>query len=308
MAHSRDVDEHDACGVGFLADLGGPASHRTIALALQAAASMTHRGALAADGRTGDGAGILCETPRRLLARDLASVDLHVSANHLAALCCFLPRDPDAAAGVRASIEGCVRKAELSPLRWRAPVVNDEILGVHARASRPGFEQLVVDMGPGNVRERMRAAARAVERKLRDLAEPHAALLSCSSTSVVYKALLSSDELAAYFDDLRDEGFVSRFALFHQRFSTNTSPSWRLVQPFRHIAHNGEINTITGNRAWLEARGVPVERGASDSYDLNVAVDTMVGSGYRVDEAVDLLLAPAVDAEEERLKAYYDAH
>ncbi|GAC1305930.1 MAG: glutamate synthase large subunit [Vulcanimicrobiaceae bacterium] len=266
-----------------------------------------HRGARGADGRTGDGAGILCETPRRLLARELALVDLHATQNHLAAICLFLPREPDAAAAARAAIEGRVRGLDVTPLRWRTPGTHDEILGAQARTTRPAFEQLIVDMGPGNVRERMRSVARMIEKGLRDYG-PSAALLSCSATSVVYKALLSSDELGAYFDDLRDETFASRFALFHQRFSTNSAPAWRLVQPFRHIAHNGEINTITGNRAWLEARGIASLPGASDSYDFNTAVDAMVGSGYRVDEGVDMLLAPAIEAHDPQLKAYYDAH
>ncbi len=266
-----------------------------------------HRGARAADGRTGDGAGILCETPRKLLARELALVDLHASANHLAAICLFLPREPDAAAAARAAIESRLHSLDLTPLRWRVPGANDDVLGVQALTTRPVFEQLIVDMGPGNVRERMRSAARTIEKTLREFGST-ATLLSCSATSVVYKALLSSNELGAYFDDLRDHAFASRFALFHQRFSTNSSPSWRLVQPFRHVAHNGEINTITGNRAWLEARGVRVSAGNSDSYDFNTAVDTMVGSGYRVDEAVDILLAPAIDARDVRLKSYYDAH
>jgi glutamate synthase domain-containing protein 2/glutamate synthase domain-containing protein 1/glutamate synthase domain-containing protein 3 len=300
-------EEHDACGVGFLADLGGPASHGTVRLALEAAGSMVHRGARAADGRTGDGAGILCETPRLLLARELSKVSLHAASRHLAAICLFLPREPDAAASARAAIEARVHAVDVTPLRWRIPPVHDEILGVQALTMRPSFEQLIVDMGPGNVRERMRAAARSIEKTLREFG-PSVSLLSCSATSVVYKALLSSDELGAYFDDLRDELFASRFALFHQRFSTNTSPSWRLVQPFRHIAHNGEINTITGNRAWLEARGIKTLRGASDSYDFNTAVDAMVGADYRVDSAVDLLLAPAIERGDERLRAYYDAH
>src|SRR5271165_2245680 len=300
-------EEHDACGVGFIADLGGPASHRTVQLALEAAGAMMHRGARAADGRTGDGAGLLCETPRNLLASELAKANLHAASRHLAAICLFLPREPEAAAAARAAIEARVRALDLTPLRWRTPPVHDEILGAQALGSRPSFEQLIVDMGPGNVRERMRSAARSIEKALRDF-EAGAALLSCSSTSVVYKALLSSDELGAYFDDLRDESFASRFVLFHQRFSTNTAPSWQMVQPFRHIAHNGEINTITGNRAWLEARGIKTLKGASDSHDFNTAVDAMVGSGYRVDEAVDLLLAPAIESDDARLRAYYDAH
>jgi glutamate synthase domain-containing protein 2/glutamate synthase domain-containing protein 1/glutamate synthase domain-containing protein 3 len=300
-------EEHDACGVGFIADLGGPATHRTVELALEAVAAMVHRGARAADGRTGDGAGLLCETPRKMLARELTRVDLHASANHLAAICLFMPREPDAAAAIRAAIEARLHAADVTPLRWRTPPTYEELLGAYARTTRPVFEQLIVDMGPGNVRERMRGAARSVEKMLREFGSS-ATLLSCSATSVVYKGLLSSDELGAYFEDLRDEAFASRFALFHQRFSTNTSPSWRLVQPFRHIAHNGEINTITGNRAWLEARGIKSLTGVSDSYDFNYAVDAMVGSGYRVDEAVDLLLAPAIEREDARLRAYYDAH
>ena len=308
MMHRLGVpEEHDACGVGFIADLGGPATHNTIALALAAAGAMVHRGARAADGRTGDGAGILCETPRKLLARELARVDLHASANHLAAICLFMPREPDAAAAIRAAIEARLHASDVTPLRWRTPATNEEVLGSHARASRPVFEQLIVDMGPGNVRERMRGAARAIEKMLREFGSS-GALVSSSATSVVYKALLSSDELAEYFDDLRDEAFASRFALFHQRYSTNTSPSWRLVQPFRHIAHNGEINTITGNRAWLEARGIKTQPGSSDSHDFNIAIDAMCGAGYRVDEAVDLLLAPAIESSDSRLRAYYDAH
>jgi len=307
LAAQPPIAEHDACGVGFLADLGGPASHTTVRLALAAAAAMKHRGARAADGRTGDGAGILCETPRKLLARELALVHLRAPAAHLAAVGAFLSIEPDAAAAARASIEACVRGVDVTPLRWRTPGTNEEALGEHARRTRPPFEQLIVDMGPGNVRERMRTVAKLVERALR-IEHRSSHLVSASATSVVYKGLLSSDELGTYFDDLRDPLFASRFALFHQRFSTNTSPSWRLVQPFRHIAHNGEINTITGNRAWLLARGIATTPGSSDSHDLNVAVDAMVGAGYRVDEAVDLLMAPAIDRDDARLRAYYDAH
>jgi glutamate synthase domain-containing protein 2/glutamate synthase domain-containing protein 1/glutamate synthase domain-containing protein 3 len=308
IAHQVQLpEEHDACGVGFIADLGGPASHETVRLALDAVAAMMHRGARAADGRTGDGAGILCETPRKLLARELEKADLHAPAAHLAAICLFLPLDSAAAGAVRAEVEHTVRLLDVTPLRWRIPGTDDAVLGVQARLTRPAFEQLIVDMGPGNVRERMRNVARTIERSLRDLGTS-ASLVSASATSVVYKALLSSDELGSYFDDLRDPLFASRFALFHQRYSTNSSPQWRLVQPFRHIAHNGEINTITGNRTWLAARGIRTIPGSSDSHDFNVAVDAMVGAGYRVDAAVDLMLSPAIERDDRRLRAYYDAH
>ena len=299
-------EEHDACGVGFLADLGNRASHELVELALTAVGAMEHRGARAADGRTGDGAGILLETPRALFLRELAALHVHIPEQHLAAVCVFLPRDEDLAAVMRARIESAVRNEQVAPMRWRVPQVDPAVLGVQAVAAAPSYEQLLVDVGPGNARERMRAVRRAVIRTLR--AEGDAAtLVSASPTTVVYKALLSSSELGTYFADLRDPAFASRFALFHQRFSTNTAPSWRLVQPFGIIAHNGEIDTITGNRAWMRARGVLSPRGASDSLEFNVALDAMIGSGYRVDEAVDLMLAPAID-DDERLRAYYDAH
>src|SRR5579875_1677700 len=226
--------EHDACGVGFLADLSNRASHEVIVLALEAAGAMAHRGARAADGRTGDGAGILCETPRAFLLRELAASGLRVPERHIAAIGLFLPRDAEEAAAVRESVEHAVRAAEVSPMRWRTPPVDESVLGQHARNTAPRFEQLIVDMGPGNVRERMRAVRRYIERAFRET-NADATLVSASSNSVVYKGL--SDPL-----------FASRFALFHQRFSTNTSPQWRLVQPFKFIAHNGEINTITGNK------------------------------------------------------------
>ncbi|MGH7660163.1 MAG: glutamate synthase-related protein, partial [Vulcanimicrobiaceae bacterium] len=300
------VEEHDACGVGFIADLSHTASHEVVRLALEAVGCMVHRGARASDGRTGDGAGVMLETPRAVLIRELAAMSRRVPERHLAAIALFLPHDPEEATGLRAQIEAAVYATEVKPLVWRRPKVDPEVLGEHARATRPLYEQLLVDMGPGNVRERMRQVRRNIIRTLRDTSG--AALVSASPDTVIYKGLLSSHELGSYFKDLRDPAFTSRYAVFHQRFSTNTSPSWRLVQPFNMIAHNGEINTITGNRAWMRARGMHPIRGASDSLDFDTALDTMIGSGYRIDEAVDFMLAPAIGAVDDRLRAYYDAH
>ncbi|MEA2690563.1 MAG: hypothetical protein QOD51_3170, partial [Candidatus Eremiobacteraeota bacterium] len=303
----RYDDEHDACGVGFLADLshrGG--THEVVRLALTAVGAMEHRGARAADGRTGDGAGILLETPRAIFMKYLAEAHVRVPEQHLAAVCVFLPADEDAAAAMRAKIEHAIRSESVKPMRWRVPPVDRSVLGKQAASGAPAYEQCLVDVGPGNARERMRSVRRAVIRTLRDEGDL-ATLVSASTTKVVYKGLLSSSELGAYFADLRDPLCVSRYAVFHQRFSTNTSPSWRLVQPFGTIAHNGEIDTITGNRAWMRARGVVSPRGARDSLEFDVALDAMVGAGYRVDEAVDLMLAPAIDGDD-RLRAYYDAH
>ena len=303
----RYDDEHDACGVGFLADLSHRgATHEVVRLALSAVGAMEHRGARAADGRTGDGAGILLETPRAIFQKYLVEAHVRVPEQHLAAVCVFLPVGDDAAAAMRAKIEHAIRSESVKPMRWRVPPVDRSVLGKQAASGAPAYEQCLVDVGPGNARERMRSVRRAVIQTLRDEGDL-ATLVSASTTKVVYKGLLSSSELGAYFADLRDPLCTSRYAVFHQRFSTNTSPSWRLVQPFGTVAHNGEIDTITGNRAWMRARGVVSPRGASDSLEFDVALDAMVGAGYRVDEAVDLMLAPVID-DDERLRAYYDAH
>jgi glutamate synthase domain-containing protein 2/glutamate synthase domain-containing protein 1/glutamate synthase domain-containing protein 3 len=303
----RYDDEHDACGVGFLADLSHRgATHEVVRLALSAVGAMEHRGARAADGRTGDGAGILLETPRAIFLKYLAEAHVRVPEQHLAAVCVFLPVEEDAAAAMRAKIEHAIRSEGVKPMRWRVPPVDRGVLGKQAASGAPAYEQCLVDVGPGNARERMRSVRRAVIRTLRDEGD-QATLVSASTTKVVYKGLLSSSELGAYFADLRDPLCASRYAVFHQRFSTNTSPSWRLVQPFGTVAHNGEIDTITGNRAWMRARGIVSPRGASDSLEFDVALDAMVGAGYRVDEAVDLMLSPAIDGDD-RLRAYYDAH
>ncbi len=308
MASPRDASEHDACGVGFLADLTTNASHEIVAHALEAVARMAHRGARAADGRTGDGAGIMLDTPRKLIARDLATGGIHADKETVALIGVFLPLAQAPATALRFAIEQASRAVGLRPLRWRTPPVDTSALGDYARQTQPQYQQLIVDLGAGDRAARMRRAYTAVSKAIDAFRDPVAALVSASAGSVVYKALLSSDDLGAYYGDLRDPLCTSRFALFHQRFSTNTSPSWRLVQPFRHIAHNGEFNTIDGNRAWLTARGVEVPPNGSDSHDFNIAVDAMLEGGYAVADAVDLLLGAAVDAGDDRLQAYYDAH
>ena len=242
---------------------------------------MAHRGARSADGKSADGAGILLETPRALLAREMQKRSFDVDEERVAIAGVFLPVDPRRSGALRRAVESAARSAGASPIYWRTPPVRDAALGPHALATRPVYEQLIVDAGSGDRADRMRRVYDRIDRALAAYADDAACLVSASSTSVVYKALLSSGELTEYFLDLSDPLYVSRFALFHQRFSTNTSPSWRLVQPFRHLAHNGEINTISGNRAWLLARGITVRPGSSDSHDLNVGARFDAGRRLR---------------------------
>jgi len=179
MSNLEPAPEHDACGVGFLADLSHRASHDVIRMSLEAAAAMAHRGARAADGRTGDGAGLLVETPRALFLRELTIDHIRIPERHIGAVCLFLPRDFDDAANARAKVEAAVRLADVAPLRWRVPTVDPDVLGEYARRTAPPYEQLLVDMGPGNVRERMRVVRQLVWRTVRDL--PGAVLVSASA-------------------------------------------------------------------------------------------------------------------------------
>src|ERR1700738_3777303 len=161
--------EHDACGVGFLADLSHRSgTHEVVRLALMAVGAMEHRGARAADGRTGDGARILLETPRALLQRDLAAARVRAPDQHLAAVCVFLPRAEELAAAMRGRIEHAIRSEGVKPMRWRAPRVDPGVLGAQAAATAPSYEQLLVDVGPGDARERMRSVRRTVIRTLRE--------------------------------------------------------------------------------------------------------------------------------------------
>jgi glutamate synthase domain-containing protein 2/glutamate synthase domain-containing protein 1/glutamate synthase domain-containing protein 3 len=303
-----DHGHHDACGIGFLADTTGHSSHDLVRLALQAVGAMSHRGARCADGKSADGAGIMLDIPRALLARDLESRGVVLERERIALAGVFLSRDPRRAPVLRGAIEAASRAAGATPLLWRSPAVHEDALGPYAHSTQPSYEQLVLDAGTGDRAERMRRVYHRIDRALQAYKDDAVCLVSASASSIVYKALLSSDELAHYYADLTDPLVRSRFAVFHQRFSTNTAPSWRLVQPFRHLAHNGEINTISGNRAWLRARGIAVGTGSSDSHDLNIALDALLDAGYEVDEAVDLLLGAAVDPGDDRLRAYYEAH
>ncbi|TAM73793.1 glutamate synthase large subunit [bacterium] len=292
----QDPQERDACGVGFLSRLDAAPTHELVELALRAATAMAHRGARAADGRTGDGAGITLELSPSFFARDLAAANLR-APERLGVVTTFLPAEPFAAAQARAAIESRARGLGLTPLRWREVPRDARVLGAHALTAAPAVAQLLVDAGmPGE--RGMRNVHGTIE---------GAEIVSSSTLLVTYKALLSSEDLAAYYADLRDPAYASRFAVFHQRFSTNTAPSWRLVQPFRFVAHNGEINTLRGNRAWMRARGLKVDLTASDSFNFDEALEAMLRAGWSVDDAVDALLAPAPDRDDLALRAYYDA-
>ncbi|WP_329115879.1 glutamate synthase large subunit [Streptomyces sp. NBC_01465] len=240
-------NEHDACGVGFVATLTGVASHELVEQALTVLRNLEHRGATGSEPDSGDGAGILLQVPDAFL-REAAGFDLPEAGSYAVGIG-FLPIE-DSAAAV-SQIETIAAEEGLTVLGWREVPVTPDLLGNGARATMPAFRQLFVSDGTSK--------DIALDRKafvLRKRAEREAGVYfpSLSARTIVYKGMLTTGQLEPFFPDLSDRRFATAVALVHSRFSTNTFPSWPLAHPYRFVAHNGEINTVKGNRNWMKAR------------------------------------------------------
>ena len=275
--------ERDACGIGLVADVRGRASRDVLDRALAGLAAVGHRGAWAADGVTGDGAGVLLPLTDTMSGWPDAGLAM-----------CFLREG-----WLRAPVEDACRAEGLEPAGWRTVPTRNEAIGVTALASLPRIEQLV--LAPSEHPDAERRAYRA-RRRAERVAGVY--VVSLSFRTVTYKALCAAGQLAHFYPDLEDPALEVPFAIFHQRFSTNTEPSWERAQPFRLLCHNGEINTIDGNVAWMEARlrsqeaepglAPALDRDGSDSALLDNALDLVVrGQGKDLAEAVSLLVPPA---------------
>ena len=340
-AHSRAPDmnpwrEQDACGVGFVALASGECSGEVVRLALQALARVAHRGAAATDS-SGDGAGVLTQIPRRLLEREAAARGLPLGPGQPFALgAFFLPRDPAALGLATTIVEEVLAGEGLPVLAWRDVPVDLGVLGAGARATCPTLRQALLAPPANGGRSDDAAweralylARRAIERRVADAGPGMEPFFVCSLScrTVVYKALLTGTELAAFFPDLRSPEYESALAVFHQRYSTNTSPSWALAQPFRLLAHNGEINTLWGNRNAMRARepalasplwGEAVGRlkpviwaEGSDSTSLDNALELLVRSGRDPVHALMMLVPEAHEGAvemEPALRGFYEFH
>jgi glutamate synthase domain-containing protein 2/glutamate synthase domain-containing protein 1/glutamate synthase domain-containing protein 3 len=322
----RDI-ERDACGVGFIADLHGRPTHDIVAHALSAVTNLSHRGAVAADGKTGDGAGVLTQLPYGLFRRDLG---ISIPDADLAVGMCFLPQDPGARSQAVAIIEEAADQCELRLVGWRDVPVNPAALGAHAQTTRPHVAQMILARKTGQPEDAfdrtLYRCRRRIEREasVRDLG---LYLPSLSRRTIVYKGLFASPQLASFYPDLVDPIFTTALAVFHQRYSTNTFPSWALSQPFRFLAHNGEINTLQGNVHWMRAREpalsssrwgeqlhelLPViQEGGSDSAMLDNVVDLLVASGRDLAHTLLMLVPEAWEGNTElddAVRAFYEYH
>ena len=315
--------EQDACGVGFVAQATGEPSHEVLQMALTALARLAHRGAASND-HSGDGAGVLTQIPRRLLAGA-------GSGRRLALGMFFLPQeDPELGRAV-ALIERTLQELQLPVLGWRDVPVDPTALGPLARATRPTVRQAFVAvpllLGKESCERRLYLARRIIERRAAQAGLTSVFTCSLSRRTVVYKALLTGTELPAFYPDLRSALFETAIAVFHQRYSTNTLPSWPLAQPFRLLAHNGEINTLWGNRNAMRAREPALESpvwgrdiehlhpvlwpDGSDSASLDNALELLVRSGRDPAHALMMLLPQAwegVADMDPALRSFYEFH
>jgi glutamate synthase (NADPH/NADH) large chain len=254
--------EHDACGVGLVADLHGRPRHALVRQGLTVLERLAHRGASGAEVATGDGAGILTQLPHRFLAAVVSECGITLpEPGHYAAGAVFLPTDPDDAAKARGRIEALAAEESLVILGWRPVPCVDSTLGETAKRAQPHIEQIFVTAAdPNRWTEPIQLDRVAfVLRKRVEHEVDGVYIPSLSARTIVYKGMLTGHQLDEYYPDLSDPRFESGLALVHSRFSTNTFPSWPLAHPYRYLAHNGEINTVAGNRNWMRAREAVLE-------------------------------------------------
>lgn len=298
--------DHDACGTGFVARLGSPASHEIIQIALTALERLTHRGGVDADGASGDGAGLLTSLPHEFFRARAQEQGLELPEIFGLGFAFF------AAGGVaeaKAAIQAAADTERLRILGWRRVPVNTNALGRRALETKPEIWQFFVapfHAGRGDARLEWRLAL--LRKRAESQLPERCYVCSLSSQMVVYKGLLTPWQFPQFYEDLRDDSFATTYAIFHQRYSTNTQPSWHLAQPFRHVAHNGEINTIVSNRRWLRAKErelrkrltvgawfEPLEGNVSDSASFDNAFELKLLEGLPPEEAMLAMVPPAFE-------------
>ena len=328
-------NEHDACGMGLVASIRGEKSHEIIRKGLEVLINLTHRGAAGSDPETGDGAGILIQIPHVFFARECGELGLQLpEAGAYGVAMCFLPVDKHSRLQCEGVFERIAQEEGLSVVGWRDTPVNGDAIGREARASQPYIEQLFLGRPAGldeesferllyRVRRRTEneMAASEIEGK-EDFYIP-----SLSCRTIIYKGLMLAPQIEKFYFELANPLVTSALCLVHQRFSTNTFPSWRLAHPYRYVAHNGEINTIRGNVSWMNARqsvfdsphfGEQIDNlfpvvvpGGSDSASLDNAVEFLYQSGRSLPHVMAMLIPEAWAANpdmDEDKRAFYEYH
>jgi len=318
--------EHDACGVGFIASTEGEKSRKVVEFGIQALKAVWHRGAVDADGKTGDGAGIHIEIPKDFFIQRIENAGRKYKEGIICVGMIFLPRnDYTAQEKCKTIVENELLSKNYYIYRWRQVPVNTKVLGIKAENNRPEIVQVIFKSNnkslKGDELERdLFVIRKKIEQQSNLLKLKDFYITSFSSRSIIYKGMFLAEALSEFYPDLLDKRFISRFAIFHQRYSTNTFPSWDLAQPFRTLAHNGEINTIKGNINWMKIHEKDMNsklfenieflkpvigHGSSDSAALDNVFELLVRSGKSVPLA-KLMLIP--DAWSKRRKTVSKVH
>jgi glutamate synthase domain-containing protein 2/glutamate synthase domain-containing protein 1/glutamate synthase domain-containing protein 3 len=329
-------NEHDACGIGFVVNINGQQSHEIILKGLQILVNLTHRGACGCDSQTGDGAGILIQIPHAFFAKECAKLGFTLPPPGLYGVgMVFLPVEPQQRLLAEGVLERIAREEGLIVLGWRDTPIDADAIGRVARVSQPYIEQVFLRGAPGLSQDEL-------ERKLylvRKRAETEIAasteiagknffyIPSLSSRTIIYKGLLLATQIGDFYGELLDPDTTSALCMVHQRFSTNTFPSWPLAHPYRYICHNGEINTVRGNTNWLTARQAVMESplfgkdlkklfpiitpGGSDSATLDNAIELLTMTGRSLEHVMAMLIPEAWDKDDTMdpaKRAFYEYH
>src|SRR3990172_5269855 len=323
--------EHDSCGIGFVASIKGARSNDLVRRGIEVLERMEHRGAESADNKTGDGAGILLQIPNEFSRNDIPSIP---GPGQYGTGIVFLPREPGQAEFCLRGLESVIDEEGLRLIGWRDVPVDGSVLGKISKASEPAIKQIFVAAGnpPDQkaLERKLYIVRKVIENRIRSssLDQKHLFHIpSLSGKTIVYKGMLMPNQVRHYFRDLEDKRVTSAVALVHSRFSTNTFPSWDLAQPFRLVAHNGEINTIKGNRFWMSAREssfasdefgadikkiIPViEPGKSDSASFDNALEMLYFTGRSLPHALMMLIPESWNDKNpipEELKYFYEYH
>ncbi|MDR6852651.1 glutamate synthase (NADPH/NADH) large chain [Sphingomonas sp. BE123] len=327
----RPEFEGDACGVGMVAAIDGQPSRRVVQGAIDALKAVWHRGAVDADGKTGDGAGLHVDLPLRFFDDAVLASGHRVLPNRLAVGMIFMPRvDLGAQEACRTIVESVLIDAGYTIYGWRQVPVDVSVIGQKAQATRPEIEQIMIagpmpdEQSEAEFEKNLYLVRRRIEKRIIAAQISGFYICSLSCRSIIYKGLFLAESLSEFYPDLRDERFVSRVAIFHQRYSTNTFPQWWLAQPFRCLAHNGEINTIRGNKNWMLSHEIKmaatafgehsedikpvIPAGASDTAALDAVFEAICRSGRDAPTA-KLMLVPeawqAIDSMPDKHLAMY---
>ncbi|WP_184155078.1 glutamate synthase large subunit [Sphingobium lignivorans] len=327
----RPEFESDACGVGLVAATDGKASRRVVESAIDALKAVWHRGAVDADGKTGDGAGIHVDLPARFFDDAISASGHKPMPNRLAVGMVFLPRtDLSAQETCRTIVEAEIIQAGYRIYGWRQVPVDVSVIGEKAQRTRPEIEQILIagpmpeEQAVAEFERDLYLVRRRIEKKVIEAQINDFYICSLSCQSIVYKGLFLAESLSVFYPDLTDERFESRVAIFHQRYSTNTFPQWWLAQPFRSLAHNGEINTIRGNKNWMKSHEIKmaalafgeqssdikpvIPAGASDTAALDAVFETLCRAGRDAPTAKLMLVPEAWQHSDDVPEAHHDMY